>query len=63
MGLCRVAQQCSARELSANDSEETVATLLSKFELPVNIMSRERCRKLFELKVALEKTWEYFSAE
>jgi len=36
-----------ASELSANDSEETTAIYLSKFEPPADIMSGERCKKLF----------------
>jgi len=36
-----------ARQLSANDSEETMATKLSKFELLADIMSGERCVKFF----------------
>jgi len=64
----RVAQQ-RLHANCANDSEETTATL--KIEPSVDIVSGEKCMKLFwklypkpdtdsELKVAREKTWDNF---
>jgi len=47
-----------ARELYANDLEETMAAYLSKFEPSANIMSGELCTKLFQGLIRSRKLYE-----